>query len=132
MSIFIPFVIPGIVIGIGLILSFTGPPLALYGTMWMLLVGYVIRFLPIVTSSGTAAFRQIDEELEDAGRIFGASWLKTQIKILFPILKSTVLGAWLFVFVSVMKEVSMASIVWSPGTEVAPVPRPRSTCYKNR
>jgi iron(III) transport system permease protein len=118
---FIPFVIPGIVIGIGLILAFTRPPLALYGTIWMLLVGYVIRFLPIVTSSGTAAFRQIDEELEDAGRIFGASWIKTQIKILFPILKSPLIGAWLLVFVSVMKEVSMASIVWSPGTEVAPV-----------
>ncbi len=118
---FIPFVIPGIVIGIGLILSFTRPPLALYGTIWMLLVGYVIRFLPIVTSSGTAAFRQIDEELEEAGRIFGASWIKTQIKILFPILKSPLIGAWLLVFVSVMKEVSMSSIVWSPGTEVAPV-----------
>ncbi len=118
---FIPFVIPGIVIGIGLILAFTRPPLALYGTIWILLVGYVIRFLPIVTSSGTAAFRQIDEELEDAGRIFGASWIKTQIKILFPILKSPLIGAWLLVFVSVMKEVSMSSIVWSPGTEVAPV-----------
>ena len=118
---FVPFVIPGIVIGIGLILAFTRPPLALYGTIWMLLVGYVIRFLPIVTSSGTAAFRQIDEELEDAGRIFGASWIKTQIKILFPILKSPLIGAWLLVFVSVMKEVSMSSIVWSPGTEVAPV-----------
>ena len=42
-------------------------------------------------------------------------------KILFPILKSTLLGAWLLGFVSLMKEVSMSSIVWSPGTEVAPV-----------
>ncbi len=118
---FIPFVIPGIVIGLGLILAFSRPPLSLYGTLWILLVGYVVRFLPIVTSSGTAAFRQIDGDLELAGRIFGATWIKTQIKILLPILKNTLVGAWLLVFVSVMKEVSMTSIVWSPGTEVAPV-----------
>ncbi|MDI7259830.1 MAG: iron ABC transporter permease [Thermodesulfobacteriota bacterium] len=118
---FIPFVIPGIVIGLGLILAFSRPPFSLYGTLWILLVGYVVRFLPIVTSSGTAAFRQIEEELEQAARIFGATWIKTQIKILLPILKNTLIGAWLLVFVSVMKEVSMTSIVWSPGTEVAPV-----------
>lgn len=118
---FIPFVIPGIVIGLGLILAFSRPPISLYGTLWILLVGYIVRFLPIVTSSGTAAFRQIEEELENAARIFGATWFKTQIKILFPILKNTIIGAWLLVFVSVMKEVSMTSIVWSPGTEVAPV-----------
>ena len=51
----------------------------------------------------------------------GKAHEETQIKILFPILKSPLIGAWLLVFVSVMKEVSMSSIVWSPGTEVAPV-----------
>lgn len=118
---FIPFILPGVVIGIGLILGFSKPPFDLYGTLWILVVGYIIRFLPLVVSSCKTAIGQIDEQMEEAGRIFGASWLKTQAKVMLPLLRSPLLGAALLVFVSVMKEVSMASLIWAPGAEVAPV-----------
>ena len=118
---FIPFIMPGVVIGIGLILGFSKPPFDLYGTLWILVVGYIILFLPLVVSSCKTAIGQIDEQLEEAGRIFGASWLMTQAKVMLPLLRSPLLGAALLVFVSVMKEVSMASLVWAPGAEVAPV-----------
>lgn len=118
---FVPFVLPGVVIGVGLILGFSRPPLALYGTIWILVVGYIIRFLPFVVSACKTAIGQIDEQLEEAGRILGASWIGTQARIMLPLLRSPLLGALLLVFISVMKEVSMASIVWAPGAEVAPV-----------
>lgn len=118
---FMPFIVPGTVFGVALILAFAKPPLAIYGTLWILLVMYTVHFIPIVTRSGTAALMQIDEELEDAGRIFGASWIGTFRKILLPLVKGAAFGAFILVFVSVMKEVSGASIVFSAGKEVAPV-----------
>ena len=117
----VPLVLPGVVIGVALIVGFSTPPFDLYGTVWILVVGYTIRFLPLVVSSCTSAMAQINEQLEEAGRIFGANWVTTQVKIMLPLLKSALFGAVLLVFVSTLKEVGMAAFVWAPGAEVAPV-----------
>ena len=62
---------------VGILLAFIQPPLVLYGTIWILLVAYVARFVPLAVRSANATLRQIDPALEEAARITGATWLQT-------------------------------------------------------
>src|SRR6185503_6812637 len=64
-----PIAIPGIVLGVGLFLSYTRPPFVLYGTLWILLIAFVTIALPSAYQQLQAAFRTIHPELEDASRI---------------------------------------------------------------
>ena len=57
---------------VGILLAFIRPPLVLYGTIWILLVAYVARFVPLAVRSANATLRQIDPSLEEAARITGA------------------------------------------------------------
>ena len=67
-----PVAIPGIVLGVGLFLSYTRPPFVLYGTLWILLIAFVTIALPAAYQQLQSAFRSVHPELEDASRILGA------------------------------------------------------------
>ena len=75
-----PIAIPGIVLGVGLFLSYTRPPFVLYGTLWILLIAFVTIALPSAYQQLQAAFRTIHPELEDASRILGATRLKSLVE----------------------------------------------------
>ena len=67
--------VPGIVLGVGLFLSYTRPPFVLYGTLWILLIAFLTINLPSAYQQLQAAFATIHPELEDASRILGATRL---------------------------------------------------------
>ena len=71
-----PIAIPGIVLGVGLFLSYTRPPFVLYGTLWILLLAYLTIELPAAYQQLQSAFRAVHPELEDASRILGATRLQ--------------------------------------------------------
>jgi len=68
-----PVAVPGIVLGVGLFLSYTRPPFVLYGTLWILLIAFLTINLPSAYQQLQAAFATIHPELEDASRILGAT-----------------------------------------------------------
>src|SRR5262249_18732951 len=68
----LPFGIPSVVIAVGLILAFIRPPLVLYGTLWIIGLAYLIKFLPIAIRTLASSFSQIDSSLEEASLIVGA------------------------------------------------------------
>ena len=70
-----PVAIPGIVLGVGLFLSYTRPPFVLYGTLWILLLAFLTLELPAAYQQMQSAFKAIHPELEDASRILGATRL---------------------------------------------------------
>ena len=72
-----PVAIPGIVLGVGLFLSYTRPPFVLYGTLWILLIAFVTIALPAAYQQLQSAFRSVHPDLEDASRILGATRLRT-------------------------------------------------------
>jgi iron(III) transport system permease protein len=94
-----PFVVPGIVLAIGFFSAYARPPLVLYGTAWMLIVAFATRFLPIAYSGSESALRSIDVELENAARTLGCTPLRTFRRITLPLLKRSVLAAWLTTFI---------------------------------
>jgi iron(III) transport system permease protein len=120
--VFVPYVVPGIVLGIGLVLTFgrsSWIPLA--GTFGILFLAYVLRFLPVAYRTESAALSQIDARFEDASRVFGNGWLRATVGIGGRLAWPALVGSWVLVFASVLKEVSASSLLWSPGHEVAPV-----------
>ena len=68
-----PVAVPGIVLGVGLFLSYTRPPFVLYGTLWILLIAFLTINLPSAYQQLQAAFATVHPELEEASRILGAN-----------------------------------------------------------
>ncbi|HEY4141292.1 MAG TPA: iron ABC transporter permease [Pseudolabrys sp.] len=116
-----PIAIPGIVLGVGLFLSYTRPPFVLYGTLWILLIAFVTIALPSAYQQLQAAFRTIHPELEDASRILGATRLRSLWEIIAPLLRTGVIATWCFIFVGVMRELSAAIILFTSETKVISV-----------
>jgi iron(III) transport system permease protein len=116
-----PIAIPGIVLGVGLFLSYTRPPFVLYGTLWILLIAFVTIALPSSYQQLQAAFRTIHPELEDASRILGATRLRSLWEITAPLLRTGVIATWCFIFVGVMRELSAAIILFTSETKVVSV-----------
>jgi iron(III) transport system permease protein len=116
-----PIAIPGIVLGVGLFLAYTRPPLVLYGTLWILLIAYVTIELPAAYQQLHSAFQALNPELEEASRILGATRMRSLRDITAPLLRSGVVATWCFIFVAVIRELSAAAILFTSDTKVLSV-----------
>lgn len=117
----LPLALPGIVIGTGLLLAYIRPPIVLYGTMWILVVSYITRFLPFAERAAGASFQQIDRSLEEASAVCGASWFTTLRWVLLPLIRPALVGGWLLLFVSMIRELGTSVLLYSYGQEVPAV-----------
>ncbi|HLY96197.1 MAG TPA: iron ABC transporter permease, partial [Sideroxyarcus sp.] len=116
-----PFVIPGIVLAIGFYSAYTRPPLLLYGTGWILILAFATRFLPIAYANSNAAIRSINPELEDAVRILGGTRFTAIRRVVAPLLKRSLAGAFILVFIPATRELSSAIFLYSIKTQVLSV-----------
>lgn len=112
---------PVAVLGVGLFLSYTRPPFVLYGTLWILLIAFLTINLPSAYQQLQAAFATIHPELEDASRILGASRLQSLIRIIAPLLRTSVIATWCCIFIGVMRELSAAIVLFMSQTKVLSV-----------
>lgn len=117
----LPLVVPGIVLAIGFYAAWAPPPVALYGTATILVLGFTTRFLPIAYTSCLAAIRALNPEMEEAVRILGGGRLLTISKVVAPLLKTSLVGAWLLVFIPATRELSTAIFLVSANTRVISV-----------
>jgi iron(III) transport system permease protein len=117
----LPLGLPGTVMAVGILLAFIRPPFQIYGTIWILLVAYVARFIPLAVRSANASLRQIDPSLEEAARITGAPWGHTIRSVLLPMMRPGLLAAWLLVFIPALSELSATILLYSSGTETISV-----------
>lgn len=118
---FAPFVIPGLVLAIGFYAAYAPPPLALAGTATILVLAFVTRFLPIAYANASAAIRGFNPELEDAVTILGGSRLLAIRRVVGPLLRRNLIGAWLLVFIPASREVSSALFLYGPKTRTMSV-----------
>jgi iron(III) transport system permease protein len=116
-----PVAVPGIVLGVGLFLSYTRPPFVLYGTLWILLIAFVTIAMPAAYQQLQSAFRAVSPDLEEASRILGATRLQALGHITAPLLRTSVIATWCFIFVGVMRELSAAIILFTSETKVLSV-----------
>lgn len=115
------FSFPGIALAIALIYAFSSGPLALYGTLWILLLAYSIRGLPIVFNYARIGLRQVHVELSDAAEILGARWGRAFWDITVPLIRGGILAGGLLVFVLMLREFGSSVLLTSGGSEVVAV-----------
>ena len=116
-----PVAVPGIVLGVALFLTYTRPPFVLYGTLWILLIAFVTIALPAAYQQLQSAFRVINPDLEEASRILGATRLGTLGRIIAPLLRTSVIATWCFIFIGVIRELSAAVMLFTSETKVISV-----------
>ena len=109
----IPLGLPGIVVAVALIQFWLAMPVALYGTLAILLLAYVGRYIPLGVRAANAALRQIDPSLEESAQILGASWLITMREVTLPLIRPGLFAGWLLVFVPVIQELSASILLFS-------------------
>jgi iron(III) transport system permease protein len=116
-----PFVVPGIVLAIAFYAAYAPPPFSLYGTATILILAFATRFLPIGYANADAAIRAINPEMEEAVRILGGSRLLAIRKVMAPLMKRGLVGAWLLVFIPATRELSTAMFLYGPKTRTMSV-----------
>src|SRR6266699_1438420 len=116
-----PVAVPGIVLGVGLFLSYTRPPFVLYGTLWILLIAFVTIAMPAAYQQLQSAYRAVHPDLEDACRILGGTRLHALGHITAPLLRTSVIATWCFIFVGVIRELSAAIMLFTSETKVISV-----------
>lgn len=114
----VPLTVPGVVLGVAMIFGYTTYPFMLYGTIWILLLAYMVKDLPLGLQSAQSSFLQIDKELEDSARVCGASWLRQFRTVTLPLVKPGMLAGFIVIFASMVREVGASIILFSLGNEV--------------
>jgi iron(III) transport system permease protein len=109
----IPLGLPGIVVAVALIQFWLAMPIALYGTLAILLLAYVGRYLPLGVRAANTSLRQIDPSLEESAQILGAKWTTTMREITLPLIRPGLFAGWLLVFVPVIQELSASILLFS-------------------
>jgi iron(III) transport system permease protein len=116
-----PLVIPGVVLAVGLFIVYTQPPIVLYGTIWILFVAYLTKEMPVGFAQAESTFKSIHTELEDASRIIGANRLVSLKDITAPLARSGLIAAWCFIFIGVIRELSVSILLFAPNSKVVSV-----------
>src|SRR5205085_8033355 len=116
-----PVAIPGIVLAVGLFLTYTHPPLVLYGTLAIIFLAYVTKELPVGYQQIGAALKSVHPELEDASRIFGATRLRALSDITAPLIRNGVIATWIFIFIGSIRELSATILLFTARTKTISV-----------
>jgi iron(III) transport system permease protein len=116
-----PVAIPGIVLAVGLFLSYTHPPLVLYGTLAIIFLAYVTKEMPVGYQQISAALKSVHPELEDASRIFGATRLRALVDITAPLIRNGVIATWILIFIGSIRELSATILLFTARTKTVSV-----------
>ncbi len=117
----VPFAFPSVALAVGLILIFIHPPFDIYGTLWIIFVGYVVKRIAFAYIFARNALKQLAPEMEEAARVLGAGWLRTMGEITLPLLKGGLAAAWVLIFSISLRELTMSILFYLPGTETMAV-----------
>jgi iron(III) transport system permease protein len=124
---FIPIAMPGIVLGVSLIWVYLTLPnlvktyvsvylsqfVSIYGTIWVLLLAYITRFMPYGMRAASASMIQINKELEEASLASGGSWPQTFRKIILPLLMPGFVAGWIYISIIALRELSTSILLYS-------------------
>lgn len=118
---FLPYAVPGIIIGFSIMVTYLFLPIPIYGTMWILLLAYVTNFIPHGLRTISPIFLQIGKDLEEASYACGASWWQTFRKIILPLAAPGIIAGWLLVALLTIRVLSVPILLYSYDTIVLPV-----------
>ncbi|HLQ26295.1 MAG TPA: iron ABC transporter permease, partial [Acidiferrobacterales bacterium] len=117
----LPLVFPGLVLGLAIMIFYLNVDVGIYGTIWIMFVAYITRFMPYGLRYNTTSMLQIHKELEESAAMSGATWGTTFTKIILPLLKPGLIAGWIYIVIISIRELSSSILLYSPGTEVVSI-----------
>jgi iron(III) transport system permease protein len=118
---FTPIAIPGVVMGLALIWFYLSFPVPVYGTLWILVIAYVTKFIPISLRACHSSMLQIHPELEEASVVSGSSEARTFFRIVLPLMLPGLVVGWFYVLTLTFKVLSLPVLLSHVGTQVLPM-----------
>jgi iron(III) transport system permease protein len=106
--------VPGIVLGVGMLWAYVSLPLPIYGTIWILLIAYVARFLAHGVRVCGATLLHLSPEFEEAAQTLGGGLAYRLRRIVFPLIARGMASTWILIFIFTLNEVSATVILYSP------------------
>jgi iron(III) transport system permease protein len=119
----LPWALPGIVLSLALLWAWALPPepFNLYGTASVIIIGFIVKGLPLGTATMQAAIHQVSGELEESSRVHGGSWMKTAWLIMLPLMRRGVLATFVIVFALAARDLTIPLLLYRGGTETLTV-----------
>ena len=112
----LPYIIPGSVVGIALVITFSKQPLVLTGTATIMIIAMIVRRIPYTIRSSVAILQQIPMSVEEAGISLGASKLQTFFKITVPMMKNGIISGGILSWITIITELSTSIILYTSHT----------------
>ncbi len=118
----LPLVFPGIVLGIAVLIQFLELRfIPIYGTIWILVFAFLIKYLPYGMRFCHAGILAVHQELEECARISGARTVRVLWSIVLPLTLPAVVAIWLYVFLHTIRDLSVAILLAGPENQVVSV-----------
>ena len=117
----IPLALPGLVLGVAMIFIYLRSPLPIYGTLLILFIAYVTKYMPFGMRYASSSLAQVSSELEDSSRMSGASWFDTFRRIIIPLMMPGIIAGWVYVVIVSFRELSTSILLYSHNTRVLAV-----------
>jgi iron(III) transport system permease protein len=107
----VPIAVPGLVLGMGLIVMYVALPLPIYGTIWILLIAYVAKNLPYGMRTSSGSITQLKAELEEAASMSGGSWWQNFSRVTLPLLRPGLVAGWIYILIVSIREFSTSILL---------------------
>lgn len=117
----LPAAVPGVVLGLGMLWAYTALPLPLYGTLGILVLAFLTRFLPQGVGNMASGIVQIHPDLEDSASVAGATKFRAATWVTLPLMRTAVASTGLLLFVLAMRELSASIFLYTARTTVLPI-----------
>jgi iron(III) transport system permease protein len=121
---FMPHAVPSVAIAMALVSFYLHPALRwlpIYGTVWIMVLALITRYIAYGTRTSNAAMTQLHSDLEEASRASGASQLTTLWRIIFPLLLPPFIAGWVWVFAHTIRNFAMPLMLATPGNETVTI-----------
>jgi iron(III) transport system permease protein len=115
----VPVTVPGIVLGLGFLIALISTPL--YGTLWIIMIAYIIHYLPTGLRNSESLVQSVSRELDESARMSGATWWRSMTRIVMPLVAPGMVSLWLLMFVTYIREVSSSMMLFTFGTETVSI-----------
>ena len=117
----VPVAIPGLVVGVAYLWAWIGIPGGLYGTIWILALAFIARFMPDTVKALSTSFLQIHRELEEAAWVCGKGMFATIRTIVLPLARPGVIASMTLLFVLAIRELGSSLFLYTSNTMVMSV-----------
>lgn len=113
-----PLAIPALVMGLGIFWTWVAAPVPIYGTLTILVIAFLTRFMPQGYRAVAASISQIHDELEHAAQVAGATRTRAMWRIVFPLVRSGVVSSAFIMFILSLRELTASLFLFTTDTRV--------------